>query len=33
MRDKCLLIMSKVALCAVAFVGCEKNSVVKPLEI
>lgn len=33
MRNKSLLIMSKVALCAVAFVGCEKNSVVKPLEI
>lgn len=33
MRDKCMLIMSAVALCAIAFVGCEKNFVVKPLEI
>lgn len=33
MRNKSLLIMSAVALCAVTFVGCEKSSVVKSLEI
>lgn len=33
MKKISLLIMSVVALCAIAFVGCEKNSDVKPLEI
>lgn len=33
MKKISLLIMSAVALCAIAFVGCEKNFVVKPLEI
>lgn len=33
MKKISLLIMSAVALCAIAFVGCEKNSDVEPLEI
>ena len=33
MKRISLVIMSVVALCAIAFVGCEKNSDVNPLEI
>lgn len=33
MRDKCLLIMSTVAFCAISVESCGKISVVNPLEI
>lgn len=33
MRDKCLLIMSAVALCAILVESCGKIFVVNPLEI